>query len=549
MIFLPFRAAIRLTRIPVVTIVVSLICLAVYYAQSSGERRFLESALRVCHAHQEARGPAWDGHYLREGRAVHCVDALIGEYLRQRGGAGRLPGRVPPALSRAADEEQFREDYYAFARIAPGLLTARLWQPRPSFDPVTMITSSFAHGSWGHVIFNLFFFFAFAATVELIVGPILFVAVIALLSVGIGVIDSLQFVGQTGVPASLGLSGVVMGMLALFVYFVPRAKIRFFVWILLYVGTVGIPGWIVALFYVAGDAYANLVREPTNVNFVAHLAGAAMGLILGMTLFRSKRHWARELVEEVRDPHKETGFFGTLRTAFAAPFVVVGVAFGMVLVVTLVLYFVRSFWVQLLLLAPIALALWQIFRMRRSGRPDFQRYREALARLERGELAAARKALTALADAGYPRAQHTLGEMHATGRGVLKDPAAAARWFAQAARRGYGPAQFVLAQLHADGHGVARDEARARELYAQAAERGVAQAAFSLAHAYHHGVGVAADREAAARWYHRAGVLAFKEKNIADACMALSALNGLVPGHALTAELAAALRAAPAAPN
>lgn len=551
MIFFPFRAAIRITKIPLVTIAVSLVCLAIYFAQARGEQRFLEAAVRFCTAHQAARDLVWDGYYQRDGRHLHCVDAMLGEYLQRRGGVSmRPPGEMSRGHARVATEEQFQEDFYAFSRVTPSLLTARLWQPRPSFNPLTMITSSFAHGSWMHVIFNLFFFFAFAATVELIVGPILFVAVILLLSVGIGVIDSLQFIGQTGVPPSLGLSGVVMGMLALFVYFVPRAKIRFFVWILLYIGTVGVPGWIVAVFYIAGDAYNNLVREPTNVNFVAHLAGAAVGLMLGVTLFRKKRHWAQDLVDEVRDPHRETGFFGSLHAAFAAPLVVFGAIFGLVLLMGVVMYFIRSFWIQLLLLAPIALAAWQIYRMRRAERPDWQRYREAMERLDGGDYAGAHKALTTLADAGYPRAQHALGEIHLAGRGVLKDIAAAAHWFGEAAKRGHGPAQFTLAQMFVDGRGVARDEARARQLYTQAAERGVAQAAFSLAHVYHHGAGVTADRELAAKWYHRAGLLSLKEKNIADARMAVSALNGMLPGHPLAAELEAVLRGvqAPAAP-
>jgi hypothetical protein len=35
-----------------------------------------------------------------------------------------------------------------------------------------------------------------------------------------------------------------MGMLALFVYFLPRAKIRFFFWFMLSFGAIGIPpGW------------------------------------------------------------------------------------------------------------------------------------------------------------------------------------------------------------------------------------------------------------------------------------------------------------------
>ena len=35
-----------------------------------------------------------------------------------------------------------------------------------------------------------------------------------------------------------------------------------------------------------------------GTNLIAHLSGAALGFLLGCTLFRAKRHWAHELVEE-----------------------------------------------------------------------------------------------------------------------------------------------------------------------------------------------------------------------------------------------------------
>jgi membrane associated rhomboid family serine protease len=109
------------------------------------------------------------------------------------------------------------------------------------------------------------------------------------------VIDTLVHLGQTPVP-SLGLSGVVMGMMALFVYFIPQARIKFFYWILIKFGTIAIPAWLVVLWFVGGDMYANLVRTASSTNFIAHLGGAALGLLIGLLVFRRKRHWAQELV-------------------------------------------------------------------------------------------------------------------------------------------------------------------------------------------------------------------------------------------------------------
>jgi len=160
-----------------------------------------------------------------------------------------------------------------------------------------MLSSAFAHGSWSHVVFNLFFFFAFAATIEVLLGPILFILVFTGISLGHSAIDALVHLGQTPTP-SLGLSGVVMGMMALFVFFVPRAKISFFYWFIIKIGTIGIPGWLVAVWFLGGDMYDNLYRTASHTNFVAHLGGALVGLLIGMLVFRQKRHWAQELVIE-----------------------------------------------------------------------------------------------------------------------------------------------------------------------------------------------------------------------------------------------------------
>ena len=37
------------------------------------------------------------------------------------------------------------------------------------------------------------------------------------------------------------------------------------------------------------------------INYTAHLSGAALGLTLGITVFRRKRHWAQALLFEEED--------------------------------------------------------------------------------------------------------------------------------------------------------------------------------------------------------------------------------------------------------
>ena len=61
---------------------------------------------------------------------------------------------------------------------------------------------------------------------------------------------------------------------------------------------------------------------------------------------------------------------------------------------------------------------------------------------------------------------------YATGQGVAKDDAEAARWYRMAAEQGNPDAQFNLGLSYAKGQGVAKDNAEAVHWYRLAAEQG-----------------------------------------------------------------------------
>ena len=83
--------------------------------------------------------------------------------------------------------------------------------------------------------------------------------------------------------------------------------------------------------------------------------------------------------------------------------------------------------------------------------------------------------LRARAEAGVPGAQFTLGVMHAEGRGVPQDEAAAVYWYRLAADQGLAEAQFNLGGMYAEGRGVSQDGAAAARWYRLAAAQGYAR--------------------------------------------------------------------------
>jgi membrane associated rhomboid family serine protease len=191
--------------------------------------------------------------------------------------------------------KQFADHYRAFSRQVPPDLTARLLHDPRTHDAGHMLTATFAHAGWGHLLGNLFFFVAFAATVEVIVGYLLFPVILVALALGTGIAYSLWSAAVGNMLPTLGLSGVVMGMIGLFIWFLPTARSRCLLWLVIGGRTLAVPAWLLAGWYIGWNVFdlAHAGGHQTGTNFVAHVSGAAPGFLFGPLFFRSLRERVR----------------------------------------------------------------------------------------------------------------------------------------------------------------------------------------------------------------------------------------------------------------
>lgn len=100
------------------------------------------------------------------------------------------------------------------------------------------------------------------------------------------------------------------------------------------------------------------------------------------------------------------------------------------------------------------------------------------------------KALLAKAEAGDSQMQYEVGQLYATGKGVLKqDDKQALAWYQKAANAGHGKAQFQLGYSYWTGRGVEKNLEQGFEWIEKAAMQGVpeAQLAAGMFRYYHHG--------------------------------------------------------------
>jgi len=298
MLFIPYKFDLSLGRIPYLTVLICLICTGIYAQQYRNEAEFERKSIGYCSrslttvekmAMEKTFGDASPYTCLELMYELELADdpeALIAAYAA---GSRKFAG-FSEEDSRLYIQDFLLEKYQGYKIAVPDLQTKALWYTPDSWNPVTMVTSTFAHGSWDHLIGNLVFFYAFAAAVELIIGSLMFFAVVMAMAFGTNIAYSLAMVGAQNPLPTVGLSGVVMGMIAMLAYFLPTAKVRCFYWIFIRIGTIAVSALILAAVYIGIDVYTLLTQDDLGgVNLIAHVSGAALGLLLGVIFFRTQK--------------------------------------------------------------------------------------------------------------------------------------------------------------------------------------------------------------------------------------------------------------------
>jgi membrane associated rhomboid family serine protease len=168
--------------------------------------------------------------------------------------------------------------------IVPAHLTAFV-SGSPKYSPLAIVlpffTSMFLHGSWPHVIGNMWFLYIFGDNVEDYLGH--FPYLVFYLFVGlIAMVTQIAVDPYSRVP-TLGASGAIAGVLGAYFVLYPRARVLtwFFVFI------IHIPAWIVlgywfVLQFLSGTATA-LAYEGHSIGgiaFWAHVGGFVAGVVL-----------------------------------------------------------------------------------------------------------------------------------------------------------------------------------------------------------------------------------------------------------------------------
>ena len=305
MLFFPYKADIEQWRFPVVTLLICAICIIVYAHQYEKQSSIDYEVISYCNNAMQNNEFRLSLDHISNATGLHSNDVC--KYMLHMSHTSEQPEQViyewayisknkikySEQVTREHIKNLFLDAYTEFSFNASYPLTQNLWFSPEKIDVVKMLTSLFTHADLEHLFGNILFFFVFAATVELVIGSASLMATIVLLALTTNCFYAFtSFLNAEFIP-TMGLSGVVFGMMGMFVCFLPRAGIRCFFWFFIVYKRVVIPSWILVSSYVAWNMYDWLtLGADSNVNFIVHISGALFGYLIGFTVFRiSKRQY------------------------------------------------------------------------------------------------------------------------------------------------------------------------------------------------------------------------------------------------------------------
>jgi membrane associated rhomboid family serine protease len=160
--------------------------------------------------------------------------------------------------------------------IGPGLVCTT--DPGRQFSHV--LTSMFLHGSWMHLIGNMWFLWLFGNNVEDSMGRLRFV-VFYLLS-GLAAAFGQVVTSPNAVIPMVGASGAISGVMGAYLILYPRVKVYVLVPIFIFFTSIALPAWMMLGYWFLIQLVSGLLtsNDVGGVAVWAHVAGFVAGIIL-----------------------------------------------------------------------------------------------------------------------------------------------------------------------------------------------------------------------------------------------------------------------------
>jgi membrane associated rhomboid family serine protease len=169
----------------------------------------------------------------------------------------------------------------------------------PGRQAAHLVTSMFLHGSWIHLLGNMWFLWIFGDNIEDSMTRPRFVAFY--LVCGLAAAAAQVVAGpDSGVPM-VGASGAISGVMGAYLVLYPRVRVFALVFLGFFITSVALPAWVMLVYWIVLQILggAASVGEAGGVAFWAHVGGFVAGAILVKPFARADhvaahraQHWA-----------------------------------------------------------------------------------------------------------------------------------------------------------------------------------------------------------------------------------------------------------------
>ncbi len=151
-----------------------------------------------------------------------------------------------------------------------------------------------------HIVFNMLTLWFFGRPVEGVIGKAEFFRFycVAIVVAGLAWVVGVHFTPRDPrtLPVLIGASGGVMAVVAVFIWYFPRETVLIY-------GVLPVPAWALGVLFLVLDV-GGTVNQKSNVAHMAHLAGAAFGVVYAWRRmdFSALTDWPGKLLAKLRSP-------------------------------------------------------------------------------------------------------------------------------------------------------------------------------------------------------------------------------------------------------
>src|SRR5438552_719735 len=156
------------------------------------------------------------------------------------------------------------------------------------FHASTLITSMFLHGSWMHVLGNMWYLWIFGDNVEDRLGHGRFIVFYLLCGI-VAALGQIAMDPTSSLP-TIGASGAIAGVMGAYFVLYPRSRVLTLVTLLIFWEIIEMPAilllgfWFVMQLFSAGAIAVTSSTGGGGVAFAAHVAGFITGMIAVLVL-------------------------------------------------------------------------------------------------------------------------------------------------------------------------------------------------------------------------------------------------------------------------